>query len=151
MSLPRFLFVLFLICAIYFAAVLGVGYYCFFRPGFAQITVSENDGDHQVVRAFVPIGLVNLGIRAIPLASVHADRCSRDELRAWKPALTAAVKAIEMAPDVTLVRVQSHDADVLVRKQNSELRIEVTSPDANLGITLPPSTTRALVGAIRDL
>ena len=151
MSLPRFLAVLFLICAVYFSAVLSVGYYCLLRPGFAQVTVSENNGDHQVVRAFVPIGLVNLGIRAIPFASLHADRCDRDELRAWKPALKAAVNALEMAPDVTLVRVQSNEADVMVRKQSSGIRIEVTSPDANVGITLPPSTTRALVGAIRNL
>ncbi|MEO8215654.1 MAG: hypothetical protein ABI718_01080 [Acidobacteriota bacterium] len=151
MSLPRFLAILFLICAVVFAGVLTAGYFVFVRPGFARITVSENFGDREVVHAFVPVGLVNFGIRALPFADFDIDACGRDELRTWKPALAAAVAALETAPDVTLLRVHSDDSDVVVRKENSEIRIEVTAPDARVRITLPPSTTRAFLGAIRDL
>lgn len=89
----------------------------------------------------VPVALVDAavatGATLIPrrelddLIEIHAD------LGDWQPALRDVLRALDEAPDVTLVEVDDGPTHVVVRKVGRTLRVDVREPGLAVRVSVP--------------
>lgn len=119
------------------------------RSGLMTVHVDDRSADG--VRLFVPVpaALVELGAGSLPLWLPAGELAGvRRQLEPWQPALQAAARALEEAPDVVLVAVDSADERVRVTKHGRSLSVEVHSPEADVRVSLPAHTLTRLLRAL---
>lgn len=127
---------LFLLTTVTVAATVTAVYH----SGTISLEVRPED-DSQISFA-LPAAVANLAIAFVP-AEVISDLT--DELEPVWPTVEAASRALDEAPDFTLLEIESRDTHVMVRKQGDRLLVSVDDKGDSVSVALPLSTVRRIV------
>jgi hypothetical protein len=112
-----------------------------YNAGAIRVSVDESKpgGDH--VHIFVPAVIVSPAMNLIPEEEL---RKHAKEIRPWLPAIQAACKGLERAPDTVLVEVIDHNEHVTITKRGGAIWVDVKSPDENVHVAVPLHTLRSV-------
>jgi hypothetical protein len=110
------------------------------RAGALRVKVHEPGSRGTHVDLTIPAAVVYLGLDVLPLVledEIEAE--IRTDLREYGPAMAAALRELENAPDAVLVDVRDAAERVRVSKKGRTLEVRVDGPDGRYEITLPAS------------
>jgi len=139
-----------LLLAILAGVVLLVGgtayatYRVFTSHGVITVDVAEKSVAGGRVRIVLPGILLHAGTCALRFAPEHELRDIRRELDGIAPMVEVVSEELEAMPDMTLVRVESEDEFVHIRKKDGQLVIDVETEDEDVHVSVP-------IGAIGEV
>ncbi|MGA7615182.1 MAG: hypothetical protein WBX15_08370 [Thermoanaerobaculia bacterium] len=107
-------------------------------PGAMRVHVTDHRSGDRVAIS-LPSGIVNTVLRLTPVWGIDVHD---DDVEQWGPALQAMAAELDRIPDAVLVEVHDGDQHVQISKRNGGLMIDVTSPDEEVHVQLPPETMR---------
>jgi hypothetical protein len=146
-----------LLIAIFAGVVLLVGgttyatYRAFTSHGLITVDVAEKSMAGGRVRLVLPGVLLHAGTCALRFAPEREIHQLRHELEDVVPMMEVVAEELEAMPDMTLVRVESEDEYVYVRKKDGQLVIDVETEGEDIHVSLPigavTDVVRALAGA----
>jgi hypothetical protein len=112
-----------------------------YNAGAIRVSVDESKpgGDH--VHIIVPAIIVSPAMGLIPEKELqkHAK-----EIRPWLPAIRAACKELERAPDAVLVEVIDQKEHVTITKRGGAIYIDVVDENENVHVALPLHTIHSV-------
>jgi len=130
-----------------FALAVGAAAAAIYGAGSIRVKVRSEQGTNFSIR--VPAGLANLAIALVPSAPLRElgrdfEPWSGQLDRVW-PVLTRSYDELAAAPDFVLVEVHGDDEQILVRKEDGHLIVDVSSHGDDVHIVVPLRTvSRAL-------
>lgn len=113
------------------------------RAGMMTVRIHEPG---QTVSLHVPAALAYLGLDLLPLLDDRVGAEIRADLGEMRPALAAALRDLESAPDAVLVDVQDGRDRVRITKRDRTLQISVVDQGGRYEITLP----EGILGKVAD-
>jgi len=126
-------------------------YRAFTSHGLITVDVSEKSMGGGRVRLVLPGVLLHAGTAAMQLAPDHELRKIRCEIGEVAPMMQVVADELEAMPDdVTLVRVESEDEYVYIRKKDGHLVIDVETEDEDVHVSLPIGAVGEVVRALSD-
>lgn len=119
--------------------------------GLITVDVSEKSMAGGRVRVVLPGILLRAGTCALAFAPEHElDRIRRD-LDEVAPMMTVVAEELEAMPDMTLVRVESEDEYVLIRKEDGHLVIDVETRDEDVHVSIPIDAVGDVIRVLGDV
>jgi len=145
-----------LLLAILAGVVLLVGgtayatYRVFTSHGLITVDVAEKSMAGGRVRLVFPGLLLHAGTCALRFAPERELHQLRHELGEIAPMMDVVAEELEAMPDTTLVRVESEDEYVYIRKKDGYLVIDVETEDEDVHVSVPIGAVNELVQALAD-
>lgn len=119
-------------------------YRAFTSFGMITVDVAEKSAAGGRVRIVLPGFLLHAGSCALRFVP-EDDRIEiRREIDDLAPMMRVVADELEAMPDMTLVRVESDDAYVHIRKRDGQLVIDVETEDEDVHVSVP-------IGAVSDV
>lgn len=112
-------------------------YRVFTSHGVITVDVSEKSMAGGRVRLVLPGVLLHAGTCALRFAPERELDELRRELDDIAPMMQVVSEELEALPDMTLVRVESEDEYVYIRKKDGQLLIDVETEDEDVHVSLP--------------
>ena len=111
------------------------------------VTVSVH-AHEEGVRMWIPVPSLwlTMGARALPMEEFLQDL--DEEERAWLVDSRQLFDALDQAGDADLVRVETENESVVIRKQGRRLLITVRSAEADVDVRVPTSTLQSLANRL---
>ena len=108
------------------------------RAGTLRVKIQEPGPSGMNVDLAIPAAVVHLGLNVLPWVlddEIPAE--IRTGLRVHGPAMAAALRELEDAPDAVLVDIRDASERVQIAKKGRSLQIYVDNADGRFEITLP--------------
>ena len=120
--------------------------------GFGMITVdvAEKSTAGGRVRLVLPGVLLHAGTCALRFVPDHELIEVRREIDEFAPMIEAIAEELDAMPDTTLVRVESEDEYVYIRKRDGQLVIDVETADEDVHVSIPIGAVVELIEALAD-
>ncbi len=125
-------------------------YRAFTSHGVITVDVAEKSVAGGRVRLVLPGILLHAGTAALRFAPEHDLRKVRCELEEVAPIMEAVAEELEAMPDMTLVRVESTDEYVYIRKKDGQLVIDVETEDEDVHVSLPIGAVAEVIRALSE-
>ncbi len=113
------------------------------RAGMMTVRVQEPG---KTVNLHIPAAVAYLGLDLLPLLDDRVNAEIRADLGEMRPAVAAALRDLESAPDAVLVDVQDGRDHMRIAKRDRTLQISVVDRDGRYEITLP----EGILGKVAD-
>ena len=115
----------------------------FQHEGMLVVQVHERNGDD--VRICMPAAIADL---AFTLAPGHCMQTAQCRLRDYRPLVNQVCRTMKESPDFTLVESRTSDEAVRVRKQGTDLLVEVQSPGEQVHLSIPVHLVNTILSRI---
>ncbi len=126
-------------------------YRVFTGHGLITVDVTEKSTAGGRVRIVLPGFLLHAGTCALTFVPEHERREIRRELDEIAPMMRIVADELEAMPDVTLVRVESEDEYVYIRKKDGQLVIDVETDDEDVHVSMPIGTVADVIEALGNI
>ena len=112
-----------------------------YNAGTIRVSVDEKrpNGDH--VHVIVPAILVPAAMQMVPVKKL---RKHAKEIQPWLPAIQAATRGLENAPDTVLVEVIDQHEHVTITKRGGAIHVDVVDEHEDVHVTVPLGTIRSV-------
>jgi len=121
-------------------ATVGAATAAVYHAGSIAVEVEPQDGSGLSIN--VPAGLAHIAIALAP-ADLVTDAIA--ELEPVWPSVEAAARALDEAPDFTLLEVRSADEHVVIAKERGRLVVLVDADGETVRVAVPLGTVRRVV------
>lgn len=125
-------------------------YRVFTGHGVITVDVSEKSMGGGRVRLVLPGVLLHAGTCALRFAPDDELIELRHELDEIAPLMQVVSEELEAMPDVTIVRVESEDEYVYIRKRDGHLVIDVETEDEDVHVKVPIGAVNEVIRALSD-
>ncbi len=106
--------------------------------GVFEVSVHEAGPDGDGFTLYVPAAFVHTALKLVPNAIFAEIRSELDnEIGNHWPLILAAARELDKCGDLTLVKVESDDELVTIRKEDGRYYIDVSDGDDNISVVLP--------------
>lgn len=128
------------------AVMFGVAGIVVYQSGILIVDVNDKVAGHHVYLP-VPMLLADVGLTLMPSSS-YQDL--QRELGPHREVLKALSRELANCPDSTFVEVQTRQENVKIAKEGDDLIVNVVSPDANVHIEVPLSSTERIFSKLTN-